>query len=81
MPWLEAFTSEQESFAGIFPGNGPFDPHPQRMDGGVEDAWTSALRSLAVTGMLLEVGDQTGRAEVRAMVGGIKAARSIYQYS
>ena len=37
MPLLEAFTSEQESFACIFPGKGPLDR--------IRNAWMAALKT------------------------------------
>ena len=58
MPLLDAFKSQKEPLALVFPGKGPFDTHPQRMDGFVEEAFASALRGLAVARMLFDVGDQ-----------------------
>ena len=58
MPPLDTFKAEQQSFELILPGKGPFDPHPQRMDGGVEEAFASALWGLAVARILFDIGDQ-----------------------
>ena len=53
---LDTFKTEQESLEFILPGKGALDAHPQRMNGGVEQAFASALRGLAVTGILFDVG-------------------------
>ena len=53
MSVLEAFKAEQQPLELVFPGKGPFDPHPQRMDGGVEEAFASAFGRLAVARRLL----------------------------
>jgi hypothetical protein len=57
---LEAFKAEQQALKLIFPGKGPFDPHPQCMDGGGEEAFAAALGALAVAGILWDVGNQAG---------------------
>ena len=44
VPLLDAFKAEQESLELVFPRKGPFDTHPQRMDGGVEEAFAQFLR-------------------------------------
>jgi hypothetical protein len=44
MPLLDTFKAQQESLAFIFPGKGALDAHPQHMNGGVEQAFASALR-------------------------------------
>ncbi len=36
VPLLDAFKSEQQPLELIFPGKGPFDTHPQRMDRFIE---------------------------------------------
>jgi hypothetical protein len=46
MPLLDTFKSEQQSFELIFPREGTFDAHPQRMDGFVKEAFPSALRGV-----------------------------------
>jgi hypothetical protein len=53
MPLLYTFKAEQESLEFIFPCKGALDAHPQRMDGCVKEAFTSALGRLAITGMAL----------------------------
>ena len=58
MPLLDAFKSQQHALELIFPGKGPFDTHPQRMDGFVEEAFASALGRLSVARILFDVGDQ-----------------------
>ena len=58
MPLLDTFKAEQESLAFIFPGKGALDAHSQRVNGGVEQAFASALRGLAVAGILFDVGDE-----------------------
>ena len=74
VPLLDAFKTEQQSLELIFPGKGPFDPHPQRMDGFVEEAFASAFQGLAVAGILFDIGDQAGIENALAIVRGIKAA-------
>src|SRR2546426_1287321 len=39
-------------------GKGPFDTHPQGMDGFIEEPLPSALGRLAVARILFDVGDQ-----------------------
>ena len=60
MPQLDTFKTEQESLEFILPGKGVLDAHPQRMNGGVEQAFASALRGLAVAGILFDVGNHAG---------------------
>ena len=74
MPPLDTFKSEQQSFELIFPGKGPFDTHPQRMDRFIEEAFASALRALTVPGILWDVGDQARIEYALPIVRGIKAA-------
>ena len=74
MPLLDTFKSEQQSFELIFPREGALDTHPQRMDGSVEEAFPSALRGLAVAGILFDIGDQAGIENALTIVRGIKAA-------
>jgi hypothetical protein len=44
MPLLDAFKSQKQPLEPVFPGKGPFDTHPQHMNGFVEEALASALR-------------------------------------
>src|SRR5713101_4278605 len=74
MPLLDTFKSEQQSFELIFPREAALDAHPQRMDGFVEEAFPSALRGLAVAGILFDIGDQAGIENALPIVRGIKAA-------
>jgi hypothetical protein len=73
VPLLDTFKSEQEPLELIFPGKGPFDTHPQRMDRFVEEALPSTLRALAVPRMLGDVGDQAGIEDALPIVCRIKA--------
>ena len=73
MPPLDTFKTEQESLEFILPGKGALDAHPQRMNSGVEQAFASALRSLAVAGILFDIGDQAGIENALSIVRGIKA--------
>ena len=50
--------ASQQSFELIFPGKGPFDPHPQRMDSGVEEPLAPTLGALAIARILWDVGNQ-----------------------
>ena len=58
VPLLDTFKSEQEPLELIFPRKGPFDTHPQGMDGFIEEPLPSALGRLAVARILFDVGDQ-----------------------
>src|SRR5436190_1330656 len=57
VPLLDAFKSEQQPLELIFPGKGPFDTHPQRIDRGVEEPLAAALGALAVAWVLFDVGN------------------------
>ena len=72
MPLLDTFKAKQESLEFIFPGKGALDAHPQGMNGGVEQAFASALRGLAVAGILFDVGNQAGIENALPIVRGIK---------
>ena len=72
MPLLDPFKAEQESLEFIFPGKGALDAHPQGMNGGVEQAFASALRGLAVAGILFDVGNHAGIENAPPIVRGIK---------
>jgi len=71
---LDAFTSEQQPLALVFPRQGALDTHPQRMDGFVEEACASALGVLAVPGILFDVGDHARIEDHLPIVRRIKAA-------
>ena len=43
VPLLDTFKTEQQPLELVFPRKGPFDTHPQRMDGGVEQPLAPAL--------------------------------------
>ena len=74
VPLLDTFKSEQQPFARIFPGKGALHAHPHRMEGGVEEAFASALWGLAVARILLDIGHQAGIENALPIVRGIKAA-------
>ena len=74
MPLLDTFKSEQQAFEFIFPREAALNAHPQRMDGFVEEAFPSALRGLAVAGILFDIGDQAGIENALPIMRGIKAA-------
>jgi hypothetical protein len=57
MPLLYTFKPEQQSFELIFPRKGPFDTHPQCMNGRIEEPLAAALGVLAVAGILWDVGN------------------------
>src|SRR3989449_7514730 len=73
MSLLEVFKTQQQPLELIFPGKGPFDTHPQRMDGGVEEAFAPALGRLSVARILCDVGDQARIENALPIVRGIKA--------
>jgi hypothetical protein len=77
VPPLDTFKSEQQSFELIFPGKGPFDTHSQRMNRGVEEPLAPALGTLAVAGILGDVGDQACIEDALPIVRRIKAAIQI----
>src|SRR5947209_20520674 len=53
---LDAFKSEQQPLELVFPRKGPFDTHPQCMDGCIEEPLASALGGFAIAGILFDVG-------------------------
>ena len=71
---LDVFKTQQHPLKLIFPGKGPLDTHPQGLDGGVEEAFASALGRLAVARMLWDVGDQARIEDQLPIVCGITAA-------
>src|SRR5215831_8660891 len=77
VPLLDTFKAEQQPLELIFPRKGPLDPHPQRMDGGVEEPLAPALGALAVAGVLFDVGDHPGMENALAIGSGIKATIEI----
>src|SRR5262249_27522957 len=70
---LDTFKAEQEPLELVFPGKGPFNPHPQRMEGGVAEALASTLRALTVPRSLWNIGDQARIEDALPIVRGIKA--------
>src|SRR5215831_12436547 len=70
---LDAFKTKQEPLALDLPCKGAFDPHPSRMDGGIEEAFASTLGRRAVARILCDVGNQARIEHTLAIVGGIKA--------
>ena len=70
---LNVLKTQQQPLELIFPGKGPFDTHPQRMDGFVEEAFASALGRLSVARILCDVGDQARIEYALPMVCGINA--------
>jgi hypothetical protein len=48
VPLLNALKPQEEPLELVFPRKGPLDPHPQRMNGFVEEALASTLRALTV---------------------------------
>jgi hypothetical protein len=71
---LDAFKTPQQPLEHLFPGKGPFDTPPQRMDGGMEEAFASALGRLAGARILFDVGEQARMDNALPIVCGIKAA-------
>jgi hypothetical protein len=72
VPLLDTFKPEQQSLEFIFPGKGPLDPHPQCMDGFVEEALASTLRVLTVPRILWDVGGQACIEDALPIACGIK---------
>ena len=77
MPLLYTFKSLQQPFKLIFPRKGSLDAHPQHMDSFVEEAFASALRSLAIAWVFFDIGDHAGIKNALPIVRGIKAAIKI----
>ena len=77
MPLLDTFKSEQQSLALIFPGKGPFDTHPQGMNGFMEESPASALRALTVPRILWDVEDHASVEYALTMTCGITAALEV----
>ena len=61
----------------VFPRKGPLDPHPQRMDGSIEEPLAAALGVLAVAGILWDVGDQARIENALPIVRRVKAALEV----
>src|SRR5215467_4718063 len=74
---LDTFKSEQQPLEFVLPRKGPFDPHPQGMDGCMEKAFTAAFGRLAVARILFDVGDHPRIENARAIRSGVKAAVEI----
>ena len=53
MPLLDAFKAEQQPLELVLPRKGPLDPHPQRMDGCIEQPLAPALGVLRLRGFSL----------------------------
>jgi hypothetical protein len=70
---LNVFKTQQQPLELIFPRKSPFDTHPQRMDGFIEEAFASALGRLSVARILWDVGDQAHIENTLPIVCGIKA--------
>ena len=68
------FKSEQQSFELIFPREGPFDPHPQRMDRFIEEPLPSTLGGFAIAWVFFDVRNHAHIENAFAVVRGIKAA-------
>jgi hypothetical protein len=49
VPLLNALKPQEEPLERVFPRKRPLDTHPQGMDGGVEEAFASALGRLVVS--------------------------------
>ena len=74
---LDVFKSQQQPLERIFPRKGPFNAHPQRMDGFVEESLAPALGALAVAGILWDIGDQARIEDALPIVCRIKTAIEI----
>src|SRR5712691_8233596 len=72
VPLLDAFKAEQHPLELVFPRKRPLDPHPQRMDGGVEQPLAPTLGRLAVARILFDVGNQPRVEDRLAIRLGIK---------
>jgi hypothetical protein len=77
VPLLDTFKSEQEPLEFVLPRTGPLDPHPSRMDHGMEQPLAPTLGALAVARILWDVGNHTGIENALAIVCRIKAAIKI----
>jgi hypothetical protein len=64
----------QKPLEFVFPRKGPLDAQAYGMDDGVEEAFAPPIGSLAVAGILLDVGDQAGIENALPIASRIKTA-------
>jgi hypothetical protein len=74
VPLLNTLKPQEESLELVFPRKGPLDPHPQCMDGGIEQPLAPTLGALAVTRILFDVRNQPRIENALPIAGGITAA-------
>ncbi len=77
MSWLHLFKTQEEPLECIFPGKGPIDLRPQRMDGGIEQTLSSPLHVLSIARILFDVWDHASIEDTLTVVRGIKASVEI----
>ena len=71
------FKTQEEALELIFPGKGPIDLRPQRMDGGIEQTPSPALHVLSIARILFDVWDHASIEDTLTIVRGIKASVEI----
>ena len=77
MSLLDVFKTEQQPFTRLFPGTGPCDTPPQRIDGFVEAILAPTLGVLAVAQMPGEIGEHARMKSALALRCGVKIAVEI----
>jgi hypothetical protein len=77
MSLLHVCKTQEEPLELIFPGKGPIDLRPQRMDGGIEQTLAPALHVLSMARILCDVWDHASIEDTLTVVRGIKASVEI----
>jgi hypothetical protein len=77
MSLLNMFKTQEEPLELIFPGKGPIDLRPQRMDGGIEQTLSCALYVLSIARILFDDWDHASIEDTLTIVRGIKASIEI----
>jgi hypothetical protein len=73
VPLLNTLKTKEQPLELVFPREGPIHTSSQGMDGGIEEPLAPSLASLAVAGILCDVGDHSRIENALAIVLGIKA--------
>jgi hypothetical protein len=81
MSLLNMFKTQEEPLELIFPGKGPIDLRPQRLDGGIEQPLSPALQVLSMARIRFDVWDHASIEETLTRVRGINASVEIQRGS
>ena len=77
MPLLDAFNTEQQSLALVFPGQGPFDSHMQRLDGGVAQPLASIRGCFVIAQVLCDIWNHAGMDNALVIACGIRLTMQV----